>query len=120
MPLVDLGAWFSLRLRPSPSVPVRPPPRAVLASARSGAGSRRTRRAAPPPRPAGTRGGGRGARSGRRSSPASRAVWSMTTLRHLTGQRQAAQEVGQVVGKREQLEAHRVVAEGTAGQPGPA
>jgi hypothetical protein len=66
--LVDLGAWFSPRLRPpSWCAPVRPPPRAVLASGRSGVGCQRTRRAAPPPRPAGIRHIGRGARSGRLS-----------------------------------------------------
>lgn len=35
------------------------------------------------------------------------------------GQGQAAQEVGQVVGEREELETHGVIAEGAAGQPGP-
>jgi hypothetical protein len=74
VPLVDLGAWFSPRLRPPPwFAPVRPPPRAVLASGRSGAGSPRKAPAAPPPRPAGTPDSGRGARAGRRSSRASRA-----------------------------------------------
>jgi hypothetical protein len=41
-------------------------------------------------------------------------------LGHLIRQRQRAQEVGQVVGQRKQLQAHRVVPEGAAGQPGPA
>jgi hypothetical protein len=41
-------------------------------------------------------------------------------LRHLVGQRERAQEVGQVVGEREQLQPHRVVPEGAAGQPRPA
>ena len=45
---------------------------AVAAGHRSGVGCRRTAPAAPPPRPAGTRRSGRGARSGRRSSPTSR------------------------------------------------
>jgi hypothetical protein len=49
------------------SARVRPQQRAVLGGGRSGAGSRRTRHEAPPPRPAGTRGSGRGARSGRQS-----------------------------------------------------
>jgi hypothetical protein len=56
------------------SAPVRPPPRSVLAGGRSGAGSRRTRRVALPPRPAGTRRNVHGARSGRRSPRASRAA----------------------------------------------
>src|ERR671933_371699 len=56
------------RAPPAPSLaPVRPWQRAAPASGRSGAGSWRTGRAAPPPRPAGTRDSGRGARSGRRS-----------------------------------------------------
>jgi hypothetical protein len=41
VPAVDLGAWFSPRLRPpSCFAPVRPPQRPALASDRSGAGSR--------------------------------------------------------------------------------
>src|SRR3954447_18419668 len=58
---------FPLALAAPRSARVRPPRRAVLAGGRSGAGSRRTAPAAPPPRPAGTRDSGRGARSGRRS-----------------------------------------------------
>jgi hypothetical protein len=51
------GASLSLGSdRPTRPARVRPPRWAVLASSRSGAGLRRTRRAAPPPRPAGTRG----------------------------------------------------------------
>jgi hypothetical protein len=38
----------------------------------------------------------------------------------LLGQGQRAQEVGEIVGERVQLEAYRVVAEGVAGQPRPA
>ena len=49
------------------SAPVRPLPWAVLASGRSGAGSRRRALAAPPPRRAGRRRSARAARSGRRS-----------------------------------------------------
>src|SRR5689334_21513068 len=41
-------------------------------------------------------------------------------LRHILRQHERAQEVGQVVGEREQLEADRVVPEGAAGQSGPA
>jgi hypothetical protein len=41
-------------------------------------------------------------------------------LRDRVGQREAAQEIGQVVGQREGLQAHRVAPEGPAGQPGPA
>jgi hypothetical protein len=40
--LADLGAWFSLGSGRPRSAPIGPPQRAVLASDRSGAGSRRT------------------------------------------------------------------------------
>ena len=59
---------------PAPwSALVRPPQGAVLAAGRCGTGLRRTGRATPPPRPAVRPRSGRGARSGRRSSRASRA-----------------------------------------------
>jgi hypothetical protein len=41
-------------------------------------------------------------------------------LLDLVGQDQRAQEVGEVVGQGVELEAHRIVAEGMAGQPRPA
>src|SRR5918999_787733 len=58
LPSAPAVPWFA---------PARPPPRAALASARSGAGSRRPGRVAPPPRRAGRPHSGRAARSGRRS-----------------------------------------------------
>ena len=100
--------------------PVMSPAWVTHAAGRSGAGSRRTAPSARRPRPAGRRRSGRAARS---VAPIltsfSRKVVSDQCL-DLLGQGQRAQEVGEIVGEREELEPHRVVAEGMAGQPRPA
>ena len=118
-PIMDAPLLPSSCCRSSPSMLMPAAAAALAAAGQSAAGSRRTGLAAPLPRLAGRRRSVHGARPWRRSSRASRARSSATNARPPRARPTCARS-WRDCRRGLQLEAHRVVAEGMAGQPRPA